>query len=151
MKYKVYVASKVKYAPMWLEMKTEILELYGMNVTSSWIHEAEEGQTSDYEDLTLRCFRELMECDFVILFSNNEEEILKGALMEVGAALVQNKPVFYIGPPNQVSISRVFRKHPYWFDLVYSNDVADFSFGFTHYNLVKILDIMEGVWQKERN
>jgi hypothetical protein len=146
---------------MWLEMKTEILELYNMNVISSWIHEAEEGQTSDYEDLTLRCFRELIDCDFVILFSNDDEEFLKGALMEVGAALVQNKPVFYIGPPNQVSISRVFRKHPYWFDLVHSSVVPNFSsefthynlveIGFTHYNLVKILDTMKVIWQKDRN
>jgi len=103
---KVYGASKVKHAPMWQSLRAS-----GINIISTWIDEAEKGVTLDFADLTNRCFREVAEADVILLYCL-PGEILKGALMEVGAALALGKPIYCVGDCE--SLSPVFRHHPLW-------------------------------------
>lgn len=103
---RLYVASKTTHADMWRELRAR-----GLPVVASWIDEAGEGQTADYSELAARCISEIIHCTAVILYSE-PGEILKGALVEVGAALAAGKQVRCVGRCD--SISRVFEKHPLW-------------------------------------
>lgn len=103
---KFYIASKTKHASKW-----QILRMFGYVVTSTWIDEAGEGQTLNYSELAERCIRDIEASDFLILYCE-QGEFLKGALIEVGAALALKQHVFCIGSCD--SISRVFKEHPLW-------------------------------------
>jgi hypothetical protein len=101
-----YIASKTKHAEFWRANRNG-----GDRITSTWIDEAEEGQTADYAELASRCLREIQEADYLILYCE-EGELLKGALLEAGMALALGKRVRCVGDCD--SISRVFKKHPLW-------------------------------------
>lgn len=93
---KIYVASKVKHAADWQRYRF-ISKTWGMEITSTWIDEAGVGQTKSWEDLWLRCIGEAARCDILLCYAQ-EDEVLKGALVEVGAALGAGKFVYYVGP-----------------------------------------------------
>lgn len=105
---KIYVASKVKHADKWRELRQR-----GADIVSTWIDEAGEGESSDYADLALRCIHEATSAGCLILYCE-AGEVLKGALIEVGVALATGRRVFCVGDCD--SISRVFRRHPLWKD-----------------------------------
>ncbi len=108
---RVYVASKCSHAPMWCRLREEVKESNEIRIISTWLDEAGPGQSKDLEDLAFRCLKEAATADAVILYCE-EGEILKGALLEAGAALANDVPVYCVGfcP----SISQAFRKHPMW-------------------------------------
>jgi len=78
---------------------------------ASWVDEAGEGQSADYAELAGRCVREVTGSNLGLLYSERGE-VLKGALIELGAALGSGVPVAYIG--SGAGPSRVFRRHPLW-------------------------------------
>lgn len=88
----IYMASKCKHAPIWRKLRDEV----GMNIISTWIDEAEEGQTTDHKDLWTRCLNEAASCKYLVVY-RQPDEILKGAWIEVGAALSSNVPVLAVG------------------------------------------------------
>ena len=106
MKPQFYVASKVKHAPLWRSMRAK-----GYAITSTWIDEAGEGQTSDYTELAERCLQDIKAADFLLLYCK-PGQLLKGALIEAGMALALGKEVRCVG--NCHTISRVFKSHPLW-------------------------------------
>lgn len=89
---KIYMASKAKHGPRWRALRDD----HGVPINSSWIDEAEEGLTSDWADLWSRCVNEACEADAVILYCE-PGEVLKGALVEVGAALAVGNKVYAVG------------------------------------------------------
>lgn len=104
----IYTASKTTQAWRWRELRHK-----GYNIIATWIDEAAEGQSADYADLAQRCIEEAAAADITILYCQ-PGDILKGALLEVGAALAAGKEVRCVGDCE--SISRVFRKHPRWIE-----------------------------------
>lgn len=102
----IYFASKVKHARRWISLRDK-----GIPTSSTWIDEAEEGQTADYSELSERCINEIKNSRAVLLYCE-PGEILKGALIEVGIALAVGVPVLCVGQCE--CLSRVFRKHPQW-------------------------------------
>ena len=102
----IYFASKVKHAQRWKDLRAA-----GVRTASTWIDEAGEGQTADYAELSERCLNEISNATAVLLYCE-PGELLKGALVEVGAALMMSTPVLCVGTCE--SLSRVFRKHPQW-------------------------------------
>jgi hypothetical protein len=104
----VYFASKVTHAPRWRALRDR-----GVPIISSWIDEAGEGQTADYRELSARCLVEIADATAVLLYCE-PGEILKGALLEVGAALMSDTPVLCVG--ECANLSRVFRRHRLWFE-----------------------------------
>lgn len=102
----IYTASKTTEAWRWRGLREK-----GYNIIATWIDEAEEGQSSDYADLALRCIAEAAAADITILYCR-PGDLLKGALIEVGAALGAGKEVRCVGfcP----SISKVFQQHLLW-------------------------------------
>lgn len=103
---RLYTASKTTHAHLWQALRSS-----GVPITATWIDEAGEGQTASYAELADRCIREVAQADAVLLYCA-PGEILKGALIEVGAALALGKPVLCVG--DCPSLSRVFKAHPLW-------------------------------------
>ena len=102
----IYFASKVVHAHRW-----QALRAAGVKTASSWIDEAGEGETADYAELSERCLREIKDASRLVLYCESHE-ILKGAILEAGAALMAEIPVFLVG--ECASLSRVFRGHRLW-------------------------------------
>lgn len=105
---KIYTASKVKHAHLWRELRRQ-----GYRITASWIDEDDDGMTVSHRELAERCLREVSRSDAVLLYCE-AQDILGGALMEAGAALVLGKPVVCVCVGESESISRVFKAHPRW-------------------------------------
>ena len=87
----IYVASKAKYAPNWLHYRAK-----GFEICSSWLDEYAPGATHDWSDLWQRAIREASKADVLVIYQS-ADDVMKGALVELGAALGANVPVFAIG------------------------------------------------------
>lgn len=99
----IYIASKTVHAPKWRALKDS-----GCPIISTWIYEAGAGESKSLEDPWLRCVQEATRADVLIAYRESEE-VLKGALVELGVALGRNKRVFLVGfdEPNFS-----FKNHP---------------------------------------
>lgn len=75
----IYVASKT-------------FRLDGFPVHSTWIDEAGQGETLDWADLWRRCVSEAATATALVVYAESTD-VLKGALVEVGAALAAGRPV----------------------------------------------------------
>ena len=106
---KIYVASKVKHAPMWRELRS-----LGWPINSTWIDESGEGESSSLSDLASRCINEAAEADVLLLYCE-PGEVQKGAMVEVGAALASGTPVASVGRCE--TTSKTFVEHPWWFEM----------------------------------
>ncbi len=89
---KLYVASKTKHGRRWQELRDA-----GWPIISTWIDEASPGQSKSLSDLWDRCIRESREADAVLAYRASEDEVLKGAYIEIGSALGAGKPVMAAG------------------------------------------------------
>lgn len=87
----IYIASKTKHGPRWRAMRDA-----GVPILSTWIDEAEEGATSDWQDLWRRCVSESSAADALIVY-REPGEVLKGAFVEMGAALACGIHVYAVG------------------------------------------------------
>lgn len=104
----IYFASKTKWAPRWREYRAQ-----GIPVISSWIDEAGVGETSDFADLWVRCISEASRADALIVYRESGE-ILKGAFIEVGAALANGRRVFAIGCQDLSFVNHPLVTQVYW-------------------------------------
>jgi hypothetical protein len=88
----IYIASKTRHANKWIALREK-----GINIISTWIYEAGEGQTKDMNDLCFRCINESLTCDAMIVYIE-DGDVLKGAFIEMGVALsVKLKPIYLVG------------------------------------------------------
>jgi hypothetical protein len=89
----LYVASRSKHAPLWLQLRED-----GAPIIASWLDEAGQGQTDDWADLWRRCIEEAATADATIFYAEADDwDGMTGALAEVGAALGAGHPVFFVG------------------------------------------------------
>lgn len=86
---KIYGASKVKHWQLWRSFRD-----MGCNITSTWIDFVDQVQYP--EALAGACISEIENCDALIIYAE-EWDVLKGAYIEMGAALAFNKPVYMVG------------------------------------------------------
>ena len=120
--HKLYTASKTKHAHLWKQLRDNQIP-----IVSTWIDEAEEGQTVDYGELAQRCVREVSEATAFVLYVESDD-ILKGALIELGVAMFLKLPVICMyTEPVSPSISRVWRKHHLWREVVVADSDEAFS------------------------
>lgn len=88
----VYMASKaVAHGPRW-----QALRAAGLPVISTWIDECQPDATLDWPDLWHRCLSEVARAEVLICYLE-PGETLKGAWVEVGAALALGVPVLGVG------------------------------------------------------
>lgn len=88
----IYIASRASLperSAMWRAFRNN----EGVNLTSSWIDEAGEGQTASFAELWDRILLEIAGSDRLVLYAEPADFPLKGALIEVGIALGLRKPV----------------------------------------------------------
>ena len=100
-----YVASKTTHAEMWRQRRAA-----GEPIISTWIDEAGQGETACFADLWTRCIGEAMFARAVILYHQHVDQPLKGALVEVGAALAAGVPVFVVS--DAAPLLGSFTNHP---------------------------------------
>lgn len=93
----VYIASKIVHAPRWRELRVA-----GVPINSTWIDEVGAGETKSYSDLWRRCIAEASSADALIAYVEHGES-LRGAFVEIGAALGNNVSVFIVGAPDDWS------------------------------------------------
>ncbi|WP_201829673.1 hypothetical protein [Microvirga zambiensis] len=103
---KIYTASKTSHADKWKALRAD-----GWNVISTWIDEAGIGETECFTDLWHRCISEAAEADYLIVY-REPGEVLKGAFVEVGAALASGRPVLAIGC-DEFSFTKHVSVYPY--------------------------------------
>ena len=87
----IYTASKTVHAPKWRALRAE-----GWPINSTWIDEAGQGETECFTDLWRRCVSEAGSASAVLVY-REPGEVLKGAFIEVGAALAKGVPVHAVG------------------------------------------------------
>lgn len=111
---KFYTASKIWHAP-----RFKTIREMGFDVQARWIDlEQDDPIVTDHKDqLWQLCFEDVRDSDFLLLYSGDESEEQRGALVELGMAYGMNKPVFAI---NRCRSLR-------------ANDISDVAF--THHHL----------------
>lgn len=111
-----YTAGKVWLAPKFQHLRDTV----GLPVRSRWI---DLGQDSDIVqnrkgDLWQQCYEDVRDSSFVLLYSEEQSEEQRGALVEVGMAYGMGKRVYAIGKCNSIcpnGISDVaFTHHHLW-------------------------------------
>jgi hypothetical protein len=107
---RLYIASKTKYAQDWITLRNS-----GWPIISTWIDEAGPGETNDFRDLWVRCISEARQATG-LLVCGETVDLLKGALVEVGAALGNGVPVVMVAPRAQAGDTlwglKSARNHP---------------------------------------
>jgi hypothetical protein len=112
---KIYAASRASLPErpaMWQRLRAS-----GANIVSSWIDEAEPGATADLGELWKRIEREIASADRVVLYVEETDFPLKGALIECGIALGMGKEVWIVAPgvelePRSMRPLGSWAKHP---------------------------------------
>lgn len=87
----IYIASKTRHAGRWKDLRAR-----GVPIISTWIDEAEVGATPDFDDLWRRCIREAATAKALVVY-REQDDVLKGGWIEVGAALASGVPVYAVG------------------------------------------------------
>lgn len=88
----IYIASRASLPERVAEWR-RYRDRLGVRIVSSWIDEAEEGETEDFGDLWERIGREILLCDKLVLYAETNDFPLKGALVEVGMAIASRKRI----------------------------------------------------------
>jgi nucleoside 2-deoxyribosyltransferase len=102
---RIYVASEVKHASLWLSARAD-----GYPIISTWIDEAGPGETPSLAALWERIVPEVLSADAFVIFRDGFDEILKGAYVELGIALAAGLPIYAVGFDDAHAPS--FMQHP---------------------------------------
>lgn len=88
----IYIASKTKHAERWRKLR----DVYGYPINSTWLDEAGPGESASLSDLWLRCIREASAASALVIYCE-KDEVLKGAWIELGAALHAGVQIYAVG------------------------------------------------------
>ena len=91
----IYIASKACHAPKWIDLRSK-----NWNIISSWINFYEKDMITDWSEHWITCVREARSADFLILY-HEDNEVQKGALIELGAALAKSTKIIFVGDPEK--------------------------------------------------
>jgi hypothetical protein len=92
-----YIASRAslpKRAATWRRLR----DVDGWKITSSWIDEADVGQTPDLGALWVRIASEVAGSERLVLYVEPDDFPLKSALIEVGIAIANLIPIRIVAP-----------------------------------------------------
>lgn len=92
-----YTAGKIWHAPKFQALRDRL----GLPVLARWIDLDNERDAHFIEnckdELWRLCYEDVRDSDFVLLYSEDEAEEQRGALVEVGMAYGMEKPVYALG------------------------------------------------------
>jgi hypothetical protein len=89
----IYTASKARHAHIWVKLRAE-----GLPIASTWIDEPDDDRVVDMLDLWDRCVGEAARAAVTLVY-HEPGDVLRGAYVEMGAALASGKPVVWCGRP----------------------------------------------------
>jgi len=93
----IYVASHIRFIDFWKKLRDS-----GVAISSTWIdYVPERGDKEAISKLWVNCFEEIRKSDIFLVRAENEDRF-KGVLVEIGAALVLDKPVYLVGKNNNM-------------------------------------------------
>jgi len=125
---KIYVASKAYHRPSWRQWRDR-----GLKITSRWIDVPDEfigrtlPQELDFVQLWTHCIEDVINADVLVLYCG-QGDVLKGAILELGAALAMSKPCFICGDRESVLNNGTWLHHPGIFDM--TGLAIDYVMGF---------------------
>ena len=91
---RVYVSSKVRHASMWKDYR----DSSRYDIISSWIDRPTSDIDPDvFSSMWSDFIDECADCDYLILYKAADDTLLKGAVVEFGAALAGGAEVFLVG------------------------------------------------------
>jgi nucleoside 2-deoxyribosyltransferase len=113
---KFYTAGKVWHAHKFQHLRDSV----GLTVQARWIDLKQDDPivVENKRLLWQMCYEDVRDSDFVLLYSEDESEEQRGALVEVGMAYGMGKPVYAVGKcrsikPNNIS-DVAFTHHHLW-------------------------------------
>lgn len=117
---RIYIASKTYHAPRWRAFR----DTSKVPIISRWIDDAiEPKEEKDFRMIWLRIMEDLQLCTHLVFYAKLEDfGKFKGALVEVGAALVLHKEVIVCLPQGQPSFVKECLGSWYHHPLVSRND-----------------------------
>lgn len=105
LRYPIYVASKIEHFGMWKELRRK-WKPHNIDIVSTWIDKIDPA-TGDKHKHPLHLaadwienIRDLTACKTVVCYAEETTQMLRGALVEVGVAIGQHKPVIIVGDPD---------------------------------------------------
>lgn len=108
----IYIASKAKHRPQWRDFRS-----MGVPIISRWIDVPDEHLDRelppgfDFDRLWTQCLEDVTRADITVVYVE-EGEVLKGAILEVGAALSLRRPVIACGPMSAFLANGTWIYHP---------------------------------------
>jgi len=101
---KIYVASTVHHAPKWKQLRTDWLQ-HGLKIISRWIDMPDlNDATATLEDFQRgweQNFDDIAMANLCVTYTE-PEDVLRGALVEIGAMLSWGNPVYLVGHRSDV-------------------------------------------------
>ena len=104
--FKVYTAGKVWHQDKFKDLRDN----KNYNVKARWIDLKDEDDIvqNHKDELWKLCYEDVRDCDFVLLYCEDQNEEQRGALVELGMAYGFGKPVYAVGTcktiqPNKIS------------------------------------------------
>lgn len=105
-----YIASKAHHRPRWRDMRDA-----GININSRWIDTDDkysiDSNGLNYQKLWVECIEDVQACDVVVSYIEHGE-VLKGSLIEIGAAIALGKIVYLVGPIAAYCTNGTWLNHP---------------------------------------
>lgn len=93
----IYVASKVKHAAMWRQLRDD-----GLPINATWIDKTPVS-AAEYRETWVQCIKEASQAHVTIVYAE-PGEVLKGAFAEAGAALACGRQVLWVNPDPSWSV-----------------------------------------------
>lgn len=95
---KIYIASKMHHAAKWRELR-DSWKPHGLFITSTWIdhdHLEHAATPDDFKVFWITDHKDVVEAEFLVLYGE-EDDTLRGALVEAGMFIALNKHVIVVG------------------------------------------------------
>jgi nucleoside 2-deoxyribosyltransferase len=95
-----YTAGKIWHAPKFQMLRDKLF----YPVKARWIDlEQDDDLVQNRKDILWEmCFEDVTQSDFFVLYSEDQTEEQRGALVEIGMAMASNKPIYAIGSCNSI-------------------------------------------------
>lgn len=121
----IYCAGKVKYAPLFREMRDKL----GYNITARWIDL--DSKTAEDKALVWElCHRDACDAEMLVLYCGAFNDYHLGSIVEAGHMMGREKPVYQIGTAMHLEMTEL-------------SDAA-FTYHTRLWHKVKATDIKEG-------
>ena len=103
--FKVYTAGKVWHQDKFKDLRDN----KNYNVKARWIDLKDEDDIvqNHKDELWKLCYEDVRDCDFVLLYCEDQNEEQRGALVELGMAYGFGKPVYAVGTCKTIQPTKI--------------------------------------------